>query len=133
MTIRLATPSDEPAMASLLAKAFFDESLFGQVMHPYRDQYPDDVKIFWSEYLRKHWKITNERLFVATTTVDGREKVAGVAIWRRDGDDEGKRRVESEWVDVGKCLCNTSNQTSMLTALQAQMSSSPFPQPRIVL
>jgi hypothetical protein len=102
MTIRPATPADEPAMASLLAEAFFNESLFGQVMHPYRDQYPDDVKIFWSEYLRKQWKMPNERLLVATTTVDGEDKVAGAAVWRRDGDDEGKRRVESEWVDVGK-------------------------------
>lgn len=91
-------------MASLLAKAFFDESLFGQTLHPYRDQYPDDVKIFWSEYLREHWKIHNARLLAATTTVDGEEKIAGAAIWKRDGDDEGKRRVESEWVDVGKYL-----------------------------
>ena len=89
-------------MASLLAKAFFGESLFGQTLHPYRDQYPDDVKIFWSEYLREHWKTPSERLFVATTTVEGEEKIAGAAIWNRQGDDEGKRRVESEWVDVGK-------------------------------
>ncbi|KAI4708042.1 hypothetical protein J4E89_007161 [Alternaria sp. Ai002NY15] len=101
MTIRPATPADEPAMASLLAKAFFDESLFGQTLHPHRDQYPDDVKIFWSDYLREHWKTPSERLFVATTTVDGKEKIAGAAIWNRQGDDEGKRKVESEWVDVG--------------------------------
>jgi hypothetical protein len=106
MPIRLATPSDEPAMALLLATAFFDESLFGPVIHPYRHDYPDDVKIFWSERLRKAWQTRNEKLFVATTTAgeNGKEeeKVVGVAVWQRQGDDEGSRKVEESWEHVGK-------------------------------
>jgi hypothetical protein len=102
MPIRLATPSDEPAMALLLATAFFDESLFGPVIHPYRHDYPDDVKIFWSERLRKAWQTRNEKLFVATTTGKEEEKVVGVAVWQRQGDDEGSRKVKESWEHVGK-------------------------------
>ena len=102
MPIRPATPSDEPAMASILASAFFDEPLFGPVIHPHRNKYPEDVKIYWSEWLRKSWMTASERLLVATITVDGIETIAGVAIWERQGDDEGKKKVEDQWADVGE-------------------------------
>jgi hypothetical protein len=102
MPIRPANPSDEPAMASILATAFFDESLFGPVVHPHRHKYPNDVKIFWSERVRKAWQTRDEKLFVATTVEDRKEKVIGVAVWQRQGDDEGSRKVEESWKDVGK-------------------------------
>jgi hypothetical protein len=89
-------------MAFLMAAAFFDESLFGPVVHPHRHQYPDDVKIFWSERLRKAWQTRNEKLFVATTTENGKEMVVGVAVWERQGDDEGSKTVEKSWIDVGE-------------------------------
>jgi hypothetical protein len=111
MPIRPATPTDEPAMASLLAKSFFDESLFGPVIHPYRHQYPDDVKIFWSERLRKAWPTRNKRFLVAVTTELGMERVVGVAVWQRQGDDEGSRKVEESWEDVGEWFRHTDEFT----------------------
>jgi hypothetical protein len=88
-------------MASLLASAFFDEALFGPVIHPHRHKYPEDVQIFWSERLRTTWKTPSKRLFVVTTTKEGREEIAGVAIWERQGDDQAANKIASEWVDVG--------------------------------
>ncbi|CAA9960458.1 acetyltransferase [Pyrenophora teres f. maculata] len=100
MPVRPATPSDEPAMASVLASAFWDDSLWALII-PHRNEYPEDVNFYWSETLRKSWSKPNERLLVSTVNVDGIDKVAGVAVWQRQGDDAGKQKVESEWVDVG--------------------------------
>ena len=124
MPIRPANPSDEPAMASILATAFFDESLFGPVVHPHRHKYRNDVKIFWSERVRKAWQTKDEKLFVATTVEDGKEEVIGVAVWQRQGDDEGSRKVEESWKDVGKqlSLCREDvSQDFAVTGLSASL------------
>ncbi|KAJ4364578.1 hypothetical protein N0V83_009174 [Neocucurbitaria cava] len=101
MPLRYATPSDEAAMVSTCTAAFFDEPLFGPLMHPYRHKYPNDVKIFWHEKIRQEWKTPSNKIIVATTTEAGNELVVGVAVWQRQGDDEGAKRVEKEWVDIG--------------------------------
>ncbi|KAF1850651.1 acyl-CoA N-acyltransferase [Cucurbitaria berberidis CBS 394.84] len=101
MPIRLATPSDEPAIVSACTAAFFDEALFGRVIHPHRHEYPEDVEIFWHEQIRHSWREPNNKILVAITIEKGEEKVVGVAVWQRQGDDEGRKKVEAEWVDVG--------------------------------
>ncbi|KAF1940550.1 hypothetical protein EJ02DRAFT_227962 [Clathrospora elynae] len=101
MPVRTALPTDEPAMVGVLTKAFFHEDLFGITIHPHRNQYPEDVRIFWHEKLRKHWSTPTDRLIVATTTEGGEEKITGVAVWERQGDDEGARKVKNEWIDIG--------------------------------
>lgn len=104
MPIRPATPADEPAIASTCTAAWFNEALFGPLMHPYRHEYPEDVEIYWHENIRDQWKNPRNKIFVATTTEAEKEIVVGVAVWQRQGDDAGSKKVESEWVDVGKSL-----------------------------
>lgn len=104
MPIRHATPLDEPAMVKTCAAAWFNEALFGPLMHPYRDEYPEDVEIYWHEKIRTQWKNPHNKIFVATTTEAGKETVVGVAVWQRQGDDAETKKVESEWVDVGESL-----------------------------
>lgn len=89
-------------MASVLASAFWDEPLWGPVILPHRNEYPEDVNSYWSETLRESWSTRNKRLLVSTINVGGTDKVAGVAVWERQGDDKGKQKVEDEWVDVGE-------------------------------
>lgn len=101
MPLRYATPSDEAAIVSTCTAAFFNEALFGTLMHPYRHKYPNDVKIFWHEKIRQEWKTPSNKIIVATTTEAGKELVVGVAVWQRQGDDEGAKKVEKEWVDIG--------------------------------
>ena len=101
MPIRLATHQDEPAIAALCAAAFFEESLFGQTIHPYRHQYPGDVEIFWHDWMRNDFKERRNMIIVATTTEDGKEKIVGVATWQRQGDDEGANEVTEKWSDPG--------------------------------
>ncbi|KAF2502797.1 hypothetical protein BU16DRAFT_19241 [Lophium mytilinum] len=86
VTIRSARLKDQHVMAYVCGKAFFNEDLFGRVMHPHRDKYPDDVNLFWLRHLREKWWDWNNEILVATVSDDGgMEKVVGVAIWKREG------------------------------------------------
>lgn len=101
MSIRLARPSDEPAIVSVCTAAFFEESLFGATIHPHRHAYPEDMKIFWHEYVRNDWLNPRCRILVTTATSDGQEEISGVAIWERQGSDAGAKKAQKEWVDPG--------------------------------
>lgn len=90
-------------MAALCAAAWFDEALFGPLLHPYRDQYPNDVQIYWHNCIRRHFNKPNEIVFVAVTTENGKEKVVGAGVWQRQGDDAGAQKVKETWKSPGEC------------------------------
>jgi GNAT superfamily N-acetyltransferase len=91
MRLRPALPTDEPQMASICARALFNDDLFGRVIHPRRSTYPDDVQIHWHEFLRRDWVSPRTRTFVAVSepTSQDAERIIGVAIWQRQGYDAG--------------------------------------------
>ncbi|KAF2817341.1 uncharacterized protein BDZ99DRAFT_565105 [Mytilinidion resinicola] len=92
VTIRSARFKEQHAMASVCGKAWFDEDLFGRVMHPHRDQYPGDVNMFWLRKLREKWVDRNNEILVATVSDESETKnVVGVAVWKREG--SGRRKV----------------------------------------
>jgi GNAT superfamily N-acetyltransferase len=100
--LRPAQPSDEPAIATICARAFFDEDLFGRVMHPNRGLYPDDVEIFWHETLRRDWASSRNRVFVVVSPSSAEqpeEQVIGAAIWQRQGDDLHAQKIINEHID----------------------------------
>jgi GNAT superfamily N-acetyltransferase len=102
MHLRTAKPSDEPAIARICARAFFNEDLFGRVIHPHRDEFPDDVEVFWHEWVRDDWSDSRNKVIVAVTSDDNhQERVIGLAVWQRQGEDAGAQRTKSEWVDPG--------------------------------
>ncbi|KAL6703366.1 hypothetical protein ACN47E_009708 [Coniothyrium glycines] len=101
LTIRRATPADEPALAALSTIAWFNECLFGDTIHPNRHEYPDDVQIFWHQAMRKHFYCNTEVILVATTTEEEQEKIVALAIWQRQGDDAGVKQVQEEWSNPG--------------------------------
>jgi GNAT superfamily N-acetyltransferase len=112
MNIRFAQPSDELLIVGVCHRAFFDEDLFGRVIHPHRHEFPEDVKIFWHEAAREAWSNPRNKTVVVTTTDDAQqEKIIGVAFWQRQGDDTGAQKVISEWADPGPwpALPSTSN------------------------
>lgn len=112
MYLRPAQPSDEPVIADICARAFFEEDLFGRVIHPYRAEFPADVQIFWHEWVRSEWASPRSKVIVAVTTDnDQKERVVGAAIWQRQGDDAIAQKITSEWSDPGPfpALLSTNN------------------------
>jgi hypothetical protein len=95
--IREAHFSDLPAIARVWHKAFLDDEIIGDLMHPHREQYPEDVYWFLLRGIRERfWDWRHQ--FIVVTTRDGNEgtagseTVVGAADWRRLG--EGGRQRE---------------------------------------
>lgn len=89
MYLRCARPEDEPLLVSICTRAFFDDDLFGRVIHPFRKTYPDDVQIYWHETLRREWALPRTQILVAIEEPKDEqdmEIVVGLAIWERQGD-----------------------------------------------
>jgi hypothetical protein len=135
MPLRTARVEDEPAIATLCTAAFWEEDCFCRVILPKQEDYPDDVQIFWHEWLRADWQerskvipvavVGDEEQATVKTRMSGQEmkrsedlvedtgdKVVGVAVWQRKGDDEHAQRVKDEWVDPGQILLFPSSKTS---------------------
>lgn len=99
-TLRPAHYSDQQRIAQIFTSAFWDEALFGPVIHPYRNQYPMDMGLYVLRRNRVNWWDWTRR-FVVTTTTDpktNREVVTGAAQWARLGR-EGERRLGLRWWD----------------------------------
>ncbi|KAJ8116806.1 hypothetical protein OPT61_g1852 [Boeremia exigua] len=103
MHLRAALPADEPSMAAICTRAFFNDDLFGRVIHPERATYPDDVQIYWHEWLRRDWSSPRSRILVAVTEDDDQEqgKIVGVAIWERQDGDLGVSEVSNAQTHSG--------------------------------
>ncbi|EAT79336.1 hypothetical protein HBH56_211930 [Parastagonospora nodorum] len=101
MPVRLATAQDEPAIGAICHAAFFNEGLFGQLVHPHRHQYPSDPLIFWRQRTRAFFQEPRDVVIVSTLIENGEEKIAGMATWQRQGDDAGAQKVISAWQDPG--------------------------------
>jgi GNAT superfamily N-acetyltransferase len=100
MPLRPAIPADEAILASLCASAFFNGGLFGATIHPYRNEYPDDVAIFWRNWIRGDFAEPRDQIIVCTALENGAEKITGMATWQRQGDDEGAKQAMDEWNEV---------------------------------
>ncbi|KAF2122187.1 acyl-CoA N-acyltransferase [Lophiotrema nucula] len=115
MPIRPAKFTEIPNLASISSAAFFDEDLFGRVMHPNRHQYPEDFKLFWLAWMRDHWYDWRHRFFVAYTE-DEKSKdgtITGFAVWERQG--EGAKKMELWRLDPRTTLRPLAKFTNTLT------------------
>lgn len=85
MQIRTAQRSDLTPAAKVCAKAFFDTELFGEVIHPYRHQYPDDMHLYWLKNFRSGLNRKDNYILVATVSEpeESQPKIVGVAQWIR--------------------------------------------------
>lgn len=81
--IRQATYADLHPAACLLAAAFNDEELFGTLIHPYREAYPEDFVRFFERDLRVQYFDPSYQILVA---VDESGRVVGLGKWERQGE-----------------------------------------------
>lgn len=83
MAIRTLQPGELRAAAEVFAAAFFDEELYGDLMHPHRHQYPQDFIRYFEYKAWLHSLDRKKKVVVATDPNSG--KVVGVAVWERQG------------------------------------------------
>ncbi|KAL8991968.1 MAG: hypothetical protein Q9169_007488 [Polycauliona sp. 2 TL-2023] len=91
MPLRLAQRRDLPTIASIYAAAFWNEEVQGQLMHPYRQEHPQDFLRFWTHKVEEwYWSYRHQMIVSYETkqTSDGNEEqmLTGVADWIRHGD-----------------------------------------------
>lgn len=91
--LRMANFSDVPLIARVWATAFFDDQVIGKLMHPHRDQYPEDVYWFLLRGIRERFWDWRHQFVVVTVQDGGKERVAGAADWRRVGKGGEKREL----------------------------------------
>jgi hypothetical protein len=94
ITIRDARFTDLPAISRVMGRAFFDDDLFGDIVHPHRKQYPNDVNLYWGRrayvnYWNYRWRF---QVAVAKDIKTGKEDVVAVSQWERMG--SGGDRLE---------------------------------------
>lgn len=86
MPLRPATTTDFLPASKTMTSAFFNEELFGGILHPHRHQYPDDMSLFFLRMLRVFYYESPDNhviLSISTNAETGAEEITGVALWTR--------------------------------------------------
>lgn len=103
ITIREARYSELPRISHVLARAFWDDNLNGDLIHPRRNEYPDDVELYWLRRGRvNYWDYTWKWLVAVSHDEKGSETIVGIAQWARLG--EGGKKMRCAWYDPRKLL-----------------------------
>ncbi|KAH9903777.1 acyl-CoA N-acyltransferase [Xylariomycetidae sp. FL2044] len=117
--LRDARHGDLPAIAHVMTLAFWDDNLFGDLIHPHREQYPRDSDLYWLRRLRVNFWDYRSRFLVAVEEADddGKEEetIVGFSQWSRLGD--GGKAMECHWLDPRNLLKPLSTFAMSLHAL----------------
>lgn len=92
---------DLPRIAHVLSQAFWDDNLFGDLIHPQREKFPKDMELYWLRRARiNFWDYTWRWVVAVELDTSGNETVVGIAEWARLG--EGGRSLQCAWYDPRK-------------------------------
>jgi hypothetical protein len=100
-SVRHARYSELPLIAQLYTETFWNDNLIGDLIHPHRKQYPQDMHLFWLRQARVNFWDPRYRWIVAVHGANGTEQIAGAALWERLS--EGSKELEYRWFDPRKC------------------------------
>lgn len=102
MQFRDASYGELPEIAHVMNMAFSDDNLFGALIHPHREEHPNDADIYWLRRARVNfWDYRWKWLVAIDKNKDGgKDVIAGVAQWARLGD--GGKSRECAWYDPRK-------------------------------
>ncbi|ORY09608.1 hypothetical protein BCR34DRAFT_625667 [Clohesyomyces aquaticus] len=84
--LRLARFSDLQSIAQCWYEGFFDDEVIGQIMHPNRKEFPEDVYWWLLRGIRERFWDWRHQFVVVTVMEGGKERIVGAADWRRVGD-----------------------------------------------
>jgi len=92
--LRQAGLSDLSSIARVWHRAFFDDEIIGDIMHPNRKEHPEDVYWFLLRGVRERfWDWRHQFMVVVTKDEKCNEKVVGAADWRRLGNGGAQREL----------------------------------------
>jgi hypothetical protein len=98
IVLRDARYNELAEIAHVMAQAFWEDNLFGDLIHPHRKMYPNDVDLYWLRRARVNfWDYRWKWLVAVSKDESGRETIAGIAQWARLGD--GGRKLECSYLD----------------------------------
>lgn len=102
--LRNARYSELPEIARVMAHAFWDDNLFGDLIHPHRNEYPDDVDLYWLRRARvSFWNHRWQFIVAVDKDEAGHDIIVGIAQWARLG--EGGRQPRGWYWDFREhCL-----------------------------
>ena len=96
-TIRRAFISEQHSLARVCTAAFWNDVLFGKLIHPHRDQYPSDNDLYWLRRIQAEWWDWSHVFIVAAAKDQaGKDVIMGQAHWSRIADDE-RENYEAGW------------------------------------
>jgi len=105
VVFRDAHYSELPAVARVMSLAFWDDHIFGALIHPHRDQYPLDSDLYWLRRARVNFWDYRYKFLVAVVPDErgaGSDRVVGIAQWERLG--KGARTLDCAWYDPRESL-----------------------------
>ncbi|CAN8096463.1 unnamed protein product [Discula destructiva] len=96
--LRDARYSELPRVAEILTRAFWNDPLFGHVIHPHREEHPGGMELYWLRRARvNYWDYTWKWLVAVDLDKHGNDSIIGVAQWSRVGEDN--RKMQCYWFD----------------------------------
>ncbi|MCJ1430795.1 hypothetical protein MMC27_000145 [Xylographa pallens] len=87
MLIRIACLSELSTISAIFATTFHDEEVVGDLLHPYRSQYPQDYLAYWRRKCWERWW-DYSRVFVVSCEQGangGKDVLTGAAEWQKVG------------------------------------------------
>jgi hypothetical protein len=108
IVLRDARYSELPEIAHTMSEAFWKDNLFGELIHPHRNEYPNDVDLYWLRRARVNfWDYRCRWLIAVAKDESGQKAIAGVAQWARLGD--GGQKLECRYLDPRECLISLAS------------------------
>ncbi|KAL2204594.1 acyl-CoA N-acyltransferase [Sarocladium strictum] len=108
IVLRDARYSELPEIAHVMARAFWHDNLFGDLIHPHREAYPNDMDLYWLRRSRvSFWNWRWRFLVAVSKNEEGKEVIAGVAQWARLGN--GGRDMDLYTLDPRNLLAPLSS------------------------
>ncbi|KAL7758360.1 hypothetical protein ACKLNR_012887 [Fusarium oxysporum f. sp. zingiberi] len=103
IALRDARYSELPEIAHIMSEAFWKDNIFGELIHPHRNEYPNDVHLYWLRRARVNfWDYRWRWLVAVAKDESGQEIIAGIAQWARLGD--GGQELECWYLDPRNLL-----------------------------
>ncbi len=107
-TIRRAFFSEQRSIARVCTTAFWNDVLFGKLIHPSRQEHPSDNDLYWLRRIQVDWWDWSH-VFIVAASKDARGKgvIMGQAHWSRIADSDAENHAAGRglaWYDPRRII-----------------------------